>query len=252
MILSRKERFFIPVVGRGRGFTLVELLVTIGVISILVGIVSTPLVRIREQAHVVNCQASLRGLTAAIPMYAICNGGWLPPGPIERSYWAGDPDRGSPIEPYDSRRIDDPSLSSQEGWYGLGLLWKGGYVDNGRVYYCPSATDSGGIGYNQGWPRAFDNNRNPADGKTRVFSTYAYRGGLSSHAGKPNGPLNVNRNPGTLAVFADNPCSGKMWHEGLYNVAFLDGHIESCAFDKPVVPAGHLQDLWQAIGAWEE
>jgi len=251
MILSRKVRLCVSVVNTKRGFTLVELLVTIGVISILAGIVSTPVLRIREQVHVVNCQASLRGLVAAIPMYAISNGGWLPPGPIERSYWTGDPDRGSPLVPYHVDRRDDPGLSSQDGWYGFGLLWKGRYVDDGQVYYCPSASGSGGIGYNQGWPRAFDNNRNPADGKTRIFSTYAYRGGLSSHAGEPNGPLNINRNPGTLAVFADNPCLGEMWHEGLYNVAFLDGHIESFAFDKPVVPAGHLQDLWQAIDAWE-
>ena len=252
MILSRKGRFCIPVANSKRGFTLVELLVTMGVISILAGIAVPSLMRIRERARVVNCQTSLRNLIAAIPMYAINNDGWLPPGPIERSYWTGDPDRGSPIEPYDSRRMDDPGLSSRNGWYGMGLLWEQRYVDDGRVYYCPSAQSRGGIGYDQGWPRAFDDDRNPADGKTRIFSTYAYRAGLSSQAGKPNGPLNVYRNPGTLAVFADDPCSGKMWHEGLYNFAFLDCHIESFAFDEPVVPGGHIQTLWQAIDAWEE
>jgi prepilin-type processing-associated H-X9-DG protein len=143
-------------------------------------------------------------------------------------------------------------LSSQDGWYGFGLLWKYGYVENGKVYYCPAADKKGGVGHNQAWPRAFDDDRNPADGKSRIFSTYVYRGGLSSQTGTSNGPLSINRNSGALATFADNPCSGNMWHEKKYNVAFLDGHIESFTFDNSVVPAGHLQDFWQAINAWEE
>ena len=252
MALTRKTRFCCAhVVCDERGFSLVELLVTVGIITILVGIAIPSVAIVREQTRVLNCQGSLRSLASAGPMYALGNGGNLPPGPIERSYWPGDPDRGSPYEIFDNRRMDD-GLSSQDGWYGFGLLWKYGYVDGGEVYYCPSADKRGGVGHNQAWPRSFDDNRNPADGKSRIFSTYVYRGGLSSQVGTPNGPLSVHRNSGALATFADNPCSGKMWHEGKYNVAFLDGHVESFAFDKPVVPAGHLQNLWKAINAWEE
>ncbi len=252
MALTHKTRFCCAhVICRKRGFSLVELLVTVGIISIVVGIAVPSMVHVREQARVVNCRASLRGLVAAIPMYAISNGGWLPPGPIERSLASDDPDYGSPIEPFNNNWRVDNGLSSQDGWYGFGLLWKGGYVDDGLVYYCPSAQSRGGIGHNQAWPRSFDDDRNPSDGKSTVFSTYAYRGGLSSQAGKPDGPLNINRNPGTLAVFADDPCSGNMWHEKKYNVAFLDCHVESFAFDEPVVADGHIQTLWQAIGAWE-
>ena len=210
------------------------------------------MVRVRQLARLSDCQASLRCLVSALPVYAGDNGGWFAPGPIERSYWAGDADRGSPAEPYDNRRIGDPSLSSLDGWYGMGLLWKGGYIDAGRAYYCPSAGDNGGIGYEQGWPRAFDVRRNPGDGKSRIFSTYAYRGGLSSRSGHADGPLNIYRNSAALAVFADDPCQGQMWHEGAYNIAFLDCRVGSFAFDQPVISDGHLQTLWKAIDAWEE
>ena len=233
-----------------RGFSLVELLITVGIISMLVGIAVPSMVHIRRQASIIQCQVTLRCLASAAPLYALDNGGSLPPGPIEVSYWATDPDRGTPYEPFDIRRVDE-GLSSQEGWYGLGLLWKCKYIDDGRLYYCPSAASRGGVGFNQAWPKSFDN-RNPADGKTRIFSTYVYRGGLSSQVGGPNGPLNINVNSGTLATFADNPCFGRMWHKETYNVAFLDGCVKSFHFDESPVRGGHLQDLWKAINAWEE
>ncbi len=233
-------------------FSLIELLVVVGIIAVLVAIAAPSAVRVRQHAREVNCRITLVRLSVAMPMYASDNGGFLPPGPIERAYWPGDADRGSPFEMYDYNRIDRTDLSSRDGWYGFGLLWKYGYVDRGEVYFCPAAESKGGVGYDHAWPRTFDANRNPSDGKTRIFGSLAYRGGLSSQAGTPNGPLNIYRNSGALAVLADNPCSGRMWHEGKYNVAFLDGRSEAFHFDQPVVPDGRLYSLWKAINAfWE-
>lgn len=236
-----------------RGFSLLELLVAVGIIAILAGITAASVMRIRERLRIVTCQGPLRTLVTGMLAYG-SDGGSLPPGPVERAYWSGDPDRGTPYEPYDRRRADDVSLSSQEGWYGLGLLWKNSYVHDGGAYYCPAAKRKGGITPAQAWPRAFDGSRNPADdGTSRIFSTYAYRGGLSSHSGKPDGPLNLNRDPSGLATVADNPCSGRMWHDGGYNVAYLDGHVAFADFDSPPVTAGRLKGLWEAIDAyWED
>src|SRR5579863_6763892 len=59
------------------GFTLVELLVVIGIIAILVGILLPALNRARENALRIRCMANVRSLTLAWLMYAGDNKGRL-------------------------------------------------------------------------------------------------------------------------------------------------------------------------------
>ena len=59
-------------------FTLVELLVVIGIISILVGILLPAMSRAREAANKTKCLANLRTLGQASVMYANVSKGWLP------------------------------------------------------------------------------------------------------------------------------------------------------------------------------
>jgi len=79
-----------PRTDTARGFTLVELLVVIGIIALLISILLPALQSANEQAKKVKCASNLRNIGQSIHMYASDYKGKLPQHTGNAVYWLWD------------------------------------------------------------------------------------------------------------------------------------------------------------------
>lgn len=114
-----------------RGFTIVDLLVTMAVIAVLISILSPSLSGVRESARQVVCRSNVRQIGLGLWMYARENAELLPssvnaPGLANSNPWQTNTLRLS------------PAPAGTSGWDGLGRLYIEEYLPAPKLFYCPS------------------------------------------------------------------------------------------------------------------
>src|SRR5687768_16089116 len=119
-----------------RGFTLVELLVVIGIIALLIGILMPALNKARESANTIKCAANLRSIGQGLNMYSAQSKGYFP-----YAYHA----QGSIV----SNGLQGPyaptggkSIAGYIQWSGF-LYGTGAGMSGAESFICPSMTTRG-------------------------------------------------------------------------------------------------------------
>ena len=180
-----------------RGFTLLDVLVSIAVIALIISLLLPSMSTVTEAGRRVVCQSNLRQIGTGLLQYADGNNGLLAPSVFLHS---GPGRSGAEPQSMIALRLAASKRQTADGWDGLGLLYASEIVDAPKVFYCPS--QRGDLGFNV----VADSWRQP---DAEVLSNYQYRGqGPNFAAARADMPNPVTRflyeiDPSSTSLIAD-------------------------------------------------
>ncbi len=208
------------------GFTLVELLVVIGIIALLISILMPALQKARASALRVSCLSNMRQCAMAMHLYAVDNRDRIPIG-----YDWSDKTR--------SNILWETVGAAPWGTYSqLGFLYPAGYMKSPLVWYCPAETYAMTSMYNSrpgsdwnnynAWPPGDVSNNDTLMGywarPTTSWDTAAMAAGAATSSYIPSNVPHMSQLK-NLAILSEgyNPRAVLRRHDTGMNVVYADG-----------------------------
>jgi len=209
-----------------RAFSLVELLVVIGLIAVLIGLLLPALSKARESARQVACLSNLRQVHQAFMAYALAHNDRVPMG-----YRAG------------SKQWNSMIYSGSAGkMVIMGALYLEGLIDQPKIFFCPSENDPRQMLNTDAnpWPPGADPTRN-------VYAGYGCRPEVDlpddlGDASSVMPHLGNFRNRAILADLVSVPARVDNRHRRGVNVLYGNGGahwVDRAAFDDALESCGN-------------
>ncbi|MEY4942699.1 MAG: hypothetical protein RL254_880 [Planctomycetota bacterium] len=153
-----------------RAFTVIELIVCMGIVAVLCGILLPSLRAAREASCKLNCNSNQRQIGTAIVAYGMQSDSRIP----QSVHADGAHPRRQELM---ASRVQDGGLPGNAGWDGLGLLVRGGYLGNCQCLYCPSHHGDHSFG------RYADDYANKDSASVQIYTNYHYSGHILRQVG---------------------------------------------------------------------
>ena len=178
-----------------QGFTLVELLVVIGIIAVLVSLLLPALNKAREAAMRASCLSNLKQIATLLNMYAteykgVVPIGYISQGPTNAAQGNNYQISISPSAGFASPSDADGDPPQLKRYVMLGLFFKTGYLKetgneggSGRILFCPSAAGDEFHGFDalqNKWPPSQNSIRSSYSNRPSTNNTSALPGTTST------------------------------------------------------------------------
>lgn len=219
------------------GFSLLEILIVIGITALLAALMYPTFGKLRANAHLAGCQSGLRTIGIAAASYATDHDNeW----PYYNEYrWPEDQ------QAWLTNRIRTGSV-----WTGLGKTYP--YHQDKVAHFCPAGSPEALVPMTKADWRV--------NGSGSINGTHLVRGYGQTNPrplGKTYASLErIALAACTFAYAANNPVRLPLgWHKGVYPVLFTDGSIQTIRFPDHLIDPANPPDIWNSntrqIQVWD-
>lgn len=175
----------LPVRPCAHGFSIIDVTVTMAIITVLVSLLTPALSMVRETAHQVVCRSNVRQMGLGVGMFAEDHKDIIP------NTMNVTPPENLPWETNTLRYGNGAGARRSHNWDGLGHLYRDDYLPAPKLFYCPSHHGHNPYGsFADTWAKE----------KGLILANYQYRGAGPAVSGQGFTTLLSGIDPGAALI----------------------------------------------------